>query len=116
MSRFRRLAALVVGGTFVVLTLLERRRPLRHDVESKLRRMTRNLVFAGLAAATVNLLERPIVEPLAGFVARRRLGLLYAWRLRSISCTTSTWIWMRRRRSGFMPVSWPSRFHGGRRR
>jgi sterol desaturase/sphingolipid hydroxylase (fatty acid hydroxylase superfamily) len=43
--------------------------------------MTRNLVFAGLAAATVNLLERPIVEPLAGLVERRRLGILHAWRL-----------------------------------
>ncbi len=81
MSRIRRLAGLVVLGTFVVLTAFERRRPLRHQHESKFRRVSRNLVFAGLAAATVNLLERPVVQPLAGLVERRRLGILYAWEL-----------------------------------
>jgi sterol desaturase/sphingolipid hydroxylase (fatty acid hydroxylase superfamily) len=81
MGRFRTLAAFVVGGTFLVLTALERRRPLRHERESKLRRMSRNLIFAGLAASTVNLLERPVVEPLAALVERRRLGLLHGLRL-----------------------------------
>jgi sterol desaturase/sphingolipid hydroxylase (fatty acid hydroxylase superfamily) len=80
-SRIRSLAALFVGGTFVVLTALERRRPLRHERESKLHRVSRNLVFAGLAAATVSLLERPIVQPLAGLVERRRWGLLHRWQL-----------------------------------
>jgi sterol desaturase/sphingolipid hydroxylase (fatty acid hydroxylase superfamily) len=73
----RVIAPLIVGGTFVILTVLERRRPLRQEHESKLRRLTRNLVFAGMAAATVNLLERPVVQPLAGFVERRQWGLLY---------------------------------------
>jgi sterol desaturase/sphingolipid hydroxylase (fatty acid hydroxylase superfamily) len=79
---------LIIGGTFVVLTVLERRRPLRHGHESKLRRLTRNLVFAGLAAVTVNLLERPVVQPLAGLVERRQWGLLYRRRLpRSLHLT-----------------------------
>ena len=77
MKRLLRLAPLLVGGAFVVLTAFERRRPLRHAHESKLRRVSRNLVFAGLAAATVNLLERPVVRPLASMVERRRLGLLH---------------------------------------
>jgi sterol desaturase/sphingolipid hydroxylase (fatty acid hydroxylase superfamily) len=77
----RRLAGLAVGGTFLILTALERRRPLRRDRESKLTRVSRNLVLAGLAAATVNLLERPVVQPLAALVERRRLGLLYSRRL-----------------------------------
>jgi sterol desaturase/sphingolipid hydroxylase (fatty acid hydroxylase superfamily) len=73
----RVIAPLIIGGAFIILTALERRRPLRQEHESKLRRLTRNLVFAGMAAATVNLLERPIVQPLAGVVERRQWGLLY---------------------------------------
>jgi sterol desaturase/sphingolipid hydroxylase (fatty acid hydroxylase superfamily) len=73
----RVIAPLIIGGTFVILTVFERRRPLRQEHESKLRHLTRNLVFAGLAAATVNLLERPVVQPLASFVERRQWGLLY---------------------------------------
>jgi len=74
-------APLVVGGTFIVLTVLERRRPLRRTREAKWRHVSRNIVFAGAAAATVNLLERPVVEPLARMVQRRRYGLLYVRRL-----------------------------------
>ena len=78
---WRVLAPLVVGGTFVVLTALERRRPLRRVREAKWRHVSRNIVFAGAAAATVNLLERPVVEPLANVIERRRWGLLYVCRL-----------------------------------
>jgi sterol desaturase/sphingolipid hydroxylase (fatty acid hydroxylase superfamily) len=67
----------------VVLTALERRRPLRRAREAKWRHVSRNIVFAGAAAATVNLLERPLVEPLAKMVQRRRYGLLYVCRLPS---------------------------------
>jgi sterol desaturase/sphingolipid hydroxylase (fatty acid hydroxylase superfamily) len=74
-------APVVVGGTFLLLTALERRRPLRRVREAKWRHMSRNIVFAGAAAATVNLLERPVVEPLANVIERRRCGLLYVWRL-----------------------------------
>jgi sterol desaturase/sphingolipid hydroxylase (fatty acid hydroxylase superfamily) len=78
---WRVLAPVVVGGTFLVLTALERHRPLRRVREAKWRHVSRNIVFAGAAAATVNLLERPIVEPLANVVERRRCGLLYLCRL-----------------------------------
>lgn len=81
MRRLLRLAPLFVGGAFVVLTIFERRRPFRHAQESKLRHVSRNLVFAGLAAVTVNLGERPIVQPLASAVERRQLGLLHAIQL-----------------------------------
>jgi len=80
-SWWRVLAPLAVGGAFVVLTALERRRPLRRAREPKWRHVSRNIVFAGAAAATVNLLERPVVEPLAEVIQRRRYGLLYACRL-----------------------------------
>lgn len=78
-NRLRAIAPLMVGATFVILTALERRRPLRPERESKVRHVSRNLVFAGLAAMTVNLVERPIVQPLARVVEQRRWGLLY-WR------------------------------------
>ena len=64
-----------------MLTALERRVPLRRAREAKWRHVSRNMVFAGAAAATVNLLERPVVEPLARMVQRRRYGLLYVRRL-----------------------------------
>jgi sterol desaturase/sphingolipid hydroxylase (fatty acid hydroxylase superfamily) len=80
-SWWRVLAPIAVGGTFLVLTALERRRPLRRVRESKWRHVSRNIVFAGAAAATVNLLERPVVEPVANIVERRRYGLLYLYRL-----------------------------------
>jgi sterol desaturase/sphingolipid hydroxylase (fatty acid hydroxylase superfamily) len=78
---WRVLAPVVVGATFLALTALERRRPLRRVREAKWRHVSRNIVFAGAAAATVNLLERPVVEPLANAIARRRYGLLYVCRL-----------------------------------
>ncbi len=80
-SCWRVLAPVVVGGTFLVLTALERRRPLRRIREAKWAHVSRNIVFAGAAAATVNLLERPVVQPLANVVERRRCGLLYLCRL-----------------------------------
>jgi sterol desaturase/sphingolipid hydroxylase (fatty acid hydroxylase superfamily) len=76
-NRFRVFAALIIGASFVILTAFERRRPLRRPQEAKCRRVSRNLVFAGLAATPINLLERPIVQPLARIAERRRWGLLY---------------------------------------
>lgn len=80
-SWLTRLVPLIVGATFVTLTALERLRPLRHAREPRWRRLSRNVVFAGLAVATVNLAERPVVRPIAELVERRRWGLLFALRL-----------------------------------
>src|ERR1044071_8784925 len=78
---WRVLAALAVATTFAVLTAIEPGRPLRRVPEQKRRHVSRNMVFAGAAAATVNLLERPVVEPLARALQRRRYGLLFVRRL-----------------------------------
>lgn len=75
------LNALLVGGTFVALLWWERRRPLRRKVESKVRHDARNLGVATLANATVQTVERPVVEPLCRLVERRRWGLLKQVRL-----------------------------------
>ena len=67
--------ALVVGACAAAL-YLEHRRPLRAETESKLRRDLRNLSVAALSAATLQVLEKPVVEPLANLVERRRWGLV----------------------------------------
>jgi len=68
-------ASLAVGA-FGALVWLERRRPLRRPVESKLERDARNLAVAGVAAVALQLAERPVVERLTALVERRRIGLL----------------------------------------
>ncbi len=64
-------------GLFGALVWLERCHPLRkNNRESKLRRNSRNLTIAALSAVTIQLVERPIVQPLAKIVHRRGWGLL----------------------------------------
>ncbi|HEV2880679.1 MAG TPA: sterol desaturase family protein [Pyrinomonadaceae bacterium] len=70
------IGALLAVGACGALVWLERRRPLRRAVESKLERDTRNLVVAGVAAAALQLAERPVVERLTALVERRKVGLL----------------------------------------
>jgi sterol desaturase/sphingolipid hydroxylase (fatty acid hydroxylase superfamily) len=74
MKNFFRIALSL--GVLAGLVLLERKRPLRSERESKLRRNGRNLAVAALGALTVHLLEAPAVRPLARLVEQRKLGLL----------------------------------------
>ena len=67
-----------IAVAFVVLTWLERRRPLRRSVEAKSTRIGRNLAVAGLSAAVIAATERPAVAPLTALVVQRRWGLLQA--------------------------------------
>ena len=67
--------ALVVGACAAAF-YLEHQRPLRRETESKLRRDLRNLSVAALSAATLQVLEKPVVEPLAKLVERRRWGIV----------------------------------------
>ena len=68
-------------SAFGVLTWLEQRRPLRRTVTPKALHVARNLLFAVLSAAVVQLAERPLVRRTARAVERDRLGLLPALRL-----------------------------------
>ncbi len=68
-------------GAFGVFYLLEKRRPLRHSVESKLTRNGRNLAVASLSAIVLQLAENPVVSPLTKLVEQRNLGLLKLVRL-----------------------------------
>jgi sterol desaturase/sphingolipid hydroxylase (fatty acid hydroxylase superfamily) len=69
--------ALMLGAAAAVL-VLERRYRARRYVEPQWTHARRNMAVAGIAAATVHLLEAPVVVPLARVVARRRWGLSYA--------------------------------------
>ena len=71
-------------GTFGVLVWLEKRRPLRDSVESKIVRNGRNLSVAGIAAAALQLIEQPIVTPLTELVERNNTGLLKVVKLPKI--------------------------------
>lgn len=71
----------VAIGTFAVLFWLERRRPLRRADESRTIRTIRNLAAGGLAAAALQVAERPVASRLSRFVERRRMGLLKSIRM-----------------------------------
>ena len=71
-----RTTLLVAFGALVLA--LEYRRRARRRVEPWPRHTARNLVFAGLAALTVRLVETPIVLPAAALVERRGWGLTHA--------------------------------------
>lgn len=58
--------------------MLEHRRRARPYVEPRPRHQGRNLAIAGLAAATVHLIEAPLVLSVARAVERRRWGLTAA--------------------------------------
>ncbi|MBC7930778.1 MAG: sterol desaturase family protein [Rubrivivax sp.] len=75
------LSASLAVGAYWLLRLAERRRPLRRAVESKGTHDARNLAVAVVAAVSLQLVERPVVEPLTKRVERRGWGLLKLVRL-----------------------------------
>jgi sterol desaturase/sphingolipid hydroxylase (fatty acid hydroxylase superfamily) len=75
------LSAGLVLGTVGLLLWSESRRPLRRAVEPKLRHDLRNLAVLATSAAALRLTMKPIAEPLATLVERRRWGLLKLTRL-----------------------------------
>jgi sterol desaturase/sphingolipid hydroxylase (fatty acid hydroxylase superfamily) len=75
------LSATFILGAFGLLTWLERRRPLRREVEPKLTRAARNLAVAGVGAVALQLTERPVALELAALVERHNVGLLKLVRL-----------------------------------
>jgi len=50
--------------------------PLRPTVESKLRRIVRNLSAGGISLALMTLLQAPLLQPVASWIVRDRIGLL----------------------------------------
>src|SRR5260370_15882597 len=78
----KNLLKLVAGlGLLGALLLLERRRPLRVEKESKSRRVGRNLAVGALGAITIHFIESPLLTPLAEMVDKKHWGLLKQLRL-----------------------------------
>ena len=66
----------LTAAMFGLLLWLERARPLRRAVEAKLPRVVRNLGVAGVGVVAVQLVEIPLVLPLAALVERNSWGLV----------------------------------------
>jgi len=64
---------MIVGG---FLLMAERFAPLRRTVEPKLRHLIRNLSVGGVSVALMSLLQAPLLQPVAGWIVRHRVGLL----------------------------------------
>lgn len=64
---------MIVGGAML---LAERVAPLRRTVESKLRRVVRNLSTGGVSLALMSLVQAPLLQPVAAWIVRDRVGLL----------------------------------------
>ncbi|HEX6641414.1 MAG TPA: sterol desaturase family protein [Thermoanaerobaculia bacterium] len=58
------------------MLLAERFAPLRRTVESKLRRIARNLTIGGVSLALTPLLQAPLLQPVASWIVREHVGLL----------------------------------------
>lgn len=58
------------------MLLAERFAPLRRSVESKLRRILRNLTIGGVSLALTPLLQAPLLHPVASWIVREHVGLL----------------------------------------
>src|SRR3954465_9126868 len=65
-------------GAYLLLTILERRRPLRRHKESKLQRAVRNLALGAMSGVVIQLAEMPAILALCRTVEDRRWGLLQA--------------------------------------
>src|SRR5262249_14235232 len=67
--------AIVLAG-FLTLAWLERKRPLRKDIEPKFRHTVRNLALAAAGGVVVQFLEMPVVAHFTTLAESRRIGLL----------------------------------------
>lgn len=68
-------AGALMAGAAIVLFVAEKRRPLRRQHQEEPARSLRNMVMGAGSIAVVNLLQRPIVDPLAEKVREQRWGI-----------------------------------------
>jgi sterol desaturase/sphingolipid hydroxylase (fatty acid hydroxylase superfamily) len=80
MTQPPRFAAVITASVIVIafgaIFLFELRRPLRRSVESKTRRLVRNLTTGSTALAVSMLLQAPLLVPISRWAMTRRAGLL----------------------------------------
>src|SRR4051812_37997115 len=71
----------LVGGAFLLLAVLERRRPLRRSVEPGMRRVARNVTVAAISAAVAAVAHAPVARALTRRVEERGWGIVPRLRL-----------------------------------
>jgi sterol desaturase/sphingolipid hydroxylase (fatty acid hydroxylase superfamily) len=118
--QFRSLAPFVITSSVIavagaLLIVIESFAPLRRTVESKLRRVFRNLTLGGVSLALMSLAQAPVLQPVAAWIVRERIGLLQLARLPAWIATAAAiilldytlwwWHWASHR----VPFVW--RFH-----
>ena len=69
---------IVALAALAALLWLERRRPLRKQVEPGVRRVARNFALGGVTSAVLAVAERPLVRPLAREIEARQWGIVQA--------------------------------------
>ena len=68
-------------GTFVVLYVFERRRPLRGQLQQKELQTARNLTIAAAAGAAITFFEKPVADRLTNYVENKNIGIVKIVRL-----------------------------------
>ena len=68
-------------GAFAAFYVLEKKRPLREQIEQKEFSTLRNLAIASTAGAAINFLEKPVAEKLTKFVEEKNFGILKIFKL-----------------------------------
>jgi sterol desaturase/sphingolipid hydroxylase (fatty acid hydroxylase superfamily) len=105
----------VVAATFLPLLAFELLRPLRPEVEPKMRRLARNAVVAALGFGVLAVVQTPALRPLWRWMEERHVGLLHQVELpRAVEVVLAVilldytlwhWHWLNHR----VPFLW--RFH-----
>lgn len=75
------LSGFVILGAYALFSFVEKKQPLRKEIEPMILNASRNLVIASTAAVAVNFLEKPVTRKLTGFVEKNNFGLLKIFRL-----------------------------------
>ena len=75
------LSGILAVGTFAVLYVLEKKRPLRKQIEHKEIGTLRNFAISSTAGLAVNLLEKPVTDKLTKIVEKDNFGLVKIFKL-----------------------------------
>ena len=89
-NRSGAIGPIVALAALATLLWLERRRPLRKQVEPGVRRVARNFALGGVTSAVLAVAERPLVRPLAREIEARRWGIVQALPLPAFARTALT--------------------------
>ncbi len=70
------LTGIITVGTFTILYVLEKKRPLRRSVEDHEVNAVRNLAIASVTGLALTIVENPLTKLLTNFVEERNVGLV----------------------------------------